>query len=133
MVDREKVIKGLQCCGTDGNCGNNGNGPTCPYFICFSGSCVERLINDALDLLKEQESITKTPEFIKTDLPDAQPPQAPKVLKYTRPASEFTSLKENIYLYYCGWCGIDIRRGDYYCRNCGRKVDWNDRQRENDS
>lgn len=70
-------------------------------------------------------------KIIKTNVPETNPPRAPKVLKYTRPASEFTSLKENIYLYYCGWCGMDIRRDDRYCRNCGKKVDWDDRQREN--
>lgn len=91
--------------------------------------------DEALIVIDEMPSITytETPEFIKADPSETQPPRAPKVLKYTRPASEFTSLKENIYLYYCGWCGMDIRRDDRYCRNCGRKVDWDDRQRENDS
>lgn len=129
MNDREKVMQWLKICA-------NGCKDGCPYEyknLVYRVECKADLMSDALELLKEQESITKTPEVIKTDTPETQPPRAPKVLKYTRPASEFTSLKENIYLYYCGWCGIDIRRGDHYCRNCGRKVDWNDRQRENDS
>lgn len=59
MTDREKVIKVLQCCATGGRCGHNGNSPTCPYFKKSSkaGACVGRLIDDACDLMKEQEPV----------------------------------------------------------------------------
>lgn len=48
MTDREKVIKGLECCITDGlDCPND-----CPYI----GDCNRKQLHtDALDLLKAQE------------------------------------------------------------------------------
>ena len=51
MTDREKVIKGLNCCThTDGaEC------PNCPYWQ--DDDCVEALNADALALMKEQEKI----------------------------------------------------------------------------
>jgi len=48
MPDREKVIKGLECCEKANNCGN------CPY----DGECAKRgfaLTRDAIVLLREQE------------------------------------------------------------------------------
>ena len=57
MTEREKVVKGLECCHEGGRCGYYSGGPTCPYFKKNSkvGACVGRLINDAYALLKEQE------------------------------------------------------------------------------
>ena len=110
MTDYEKTIKRLLY-----------------YANTIEDSLVKSVFHDAISLIESQRK--------EIDLLSRQREKTmiPKVLKYTRPASEFISAKENIYLYYCGWCGIDIRKGDRYCRNCGRKVDWNDRQRENDS
>lgn len=52
MPDREKVIKGLECCHTIGHCRD------CPYvgkiFDRRYGSCILYLAKNALDLLKEQ-------------------------------------------------------------------------------
>ena len=49
MADREKVIKGLECCKRkDGN-----ECKVCPYTE--SECCVEDMVTDALTLLKEQE------------------------------------------------------------------------------
>ena len=50
MIDREKVIKALECCEKANNCGN------CPY----DGECTKRdfaLTRDAIALLREQEPV----------------------------------------------------------------------------
>jgi hypothetical protein len=55
MIDRDKVIKGLQCC-------RNGSCLACPYNgeIDDNGHCEEGWVDDALALLKEREPITNT-------------------------------------------------------------------------
>lgn len=53
MDDREKVIKGLECCANEEVCGS-----VCPYFKKFPMAdeyCVMALLSDALALLKEQD------------------------------------------------------------------------------
>ena len=51
MPDREKVIKGLECCKRkDGN-----ECKVCPYTE--SEYCTEDMVTDALALLKEQDSL----------------------------------------------------------------------------
>ena len=57
MIDREKVIKGLECCAKD-NCTIT---DICPYGKEDAGSCIERLCADALALLKEQEAVEPIP------------------------------------------------------------------------
>lgn len=54
MPDREKVIKGLECCTTQGfGCIEN---KKCPYGAQRYGShCVDSMLRDALALLKAQE------------------------------------------------------------------------------
>ena len=54
MVDREKVIKALECClkESDHLYSNPCNG--CPYE---GQECIDRMKADALALLKEQEEI----------------------------------------------------------------------------
>lgn len=50
MIDREKVLKGLECLSDENNiCSKN----TCPYYM--FGSCVPEISHDALELLKEQQ------------------------------------------------------------------------------
>lgn len=54
MVDREKVIKGLECCidPLKARC------PECPYYPCYDQDTTsEQLLADALELLKEQEPV----------------------------------------------------------------------------
>ena len=53
MIDREKVIKGLECCAKD-NCTIT---DICPYGKEDAGYCIERLCSDALALLKEQQKL----------------------------------------------------------------------------
>lgn len=61
MTDREKVIKGLECCNGILGCGGG-----CPYWLDKRG-CSETLEADALALLKAQEPRVLTKE----ELPDA--------------------------------------------------------------
>jgi hypothetical protein len=51
MTDREKIIKGLECCVIHINCSANGG---CPYKQ-SGGTCLNVAIKDALALLKAQE------------------------------------------------------------------------------
>lgn len=52
MADREKVIKGLECCAYKKNCNE------CPYFK-GNATCMDDKDKDALELLKEQEPTKK--------------------------------------------------------------------------
>ena len=54
MTDREKVIKGLECCLHDEDDGHGRLCEKCPYDC---GDCRKDLYNDVLGLLKEQEPI----------------------------------------------------------------------------
>lgn len=54
MPDREKVIKGLECCidPLKARC------PECPYYPCYDQETTsEQLLADALELLKGQEPV----------------------------------------------------------------------------
>lgn len=57
MPDQEKVIKGLECCGTNRSCIG------CPYvgelFDGCYGACISYLNRDALELLKELPEIIR--------------------------------------------------------------------------
>lgn len=54
MADREKVIKGLECCISEQSCKG------CPYNQSETGHlCSFNCIRDAIDMLKEQEQNQK--------------------------------------------------------------------------
>ena len=54
MIDREKVIKGLECCanGNSGKCIKE-----CPYDFVNNANCTADMARDALELLKDQDEI----------------------------------------------------------------------------
>lgn len=102
MTEREKVIKGLECCtsfdSVDKTC------MECP----FENDCVEKqrntqLLQDALALLKEQEpkpiAYTDNPY---TGLPVAR---CPKCGKFAR--QFHSAIKEETH--YCPWCGQAVK------------------------
>ena len=66
MIDREKVIKGQQSCLDGGYCGE------CPYFEYKDGlreeaiECREKLGQDTIALLKEQEPKTSFKNSVQT-------------------------------------------------------------------
>ena len=108
MVDREKVIKGLEYCQVtfDHEC------DICPYRAYYEpldagDTCVADLYSDVLELLKEQE------------------PVAPIMVPHSRGIA-----------YNCGACGTEIavvrdtvsaswqKTSVRYCQRCGRAVKW---------
>ena len=97
-MDREKVIKGLECCLTfDSPCGD------CPYYSyedIQELDCERNLRHDALALLKEQESVE------------------PKKTAYQRVDHTIA------YRYRCGTCDMSIFPSYKYCPFCGRSVNW---------
>ena len=65
MPDREKVLRGLECCAIDiGDICDNGG---CPYSDEYEGigdTCIDTLMADALALLKAQEARVMTLEEV---------------------------------------------------------------------
>ena len=104
MIDREKVIKGLEHCLSiyiDGLCDD------CPYMGELDKSymipmkCKEIIMRDALSLLKEQEAVKRT---------------------YRTGVNGFSII------WTCGACGSDLHPNNAkakYCSNCGQAVKWN--------
>jgi DNA-directed RNA polymerase subunit RPC12/RpoP len=108
MPDREKVIKGLEM-HKSGLCNVlTANGKVyCPYWA-SNDNCMIELLNDALALLKEQESIKPT-AFVDKDTEETR--------------------------YVCSNCGYEVRYEELvvsgiveikhsYCPSCGKKVKW---------
>ena len=94
MPDREKVIKGLECCTGIEPCAS------CPYNEEDSAVlCDQLLMTDALVELREQEPVRPTREF-----------------------SE--DIENCAWWYACGVCKRAIDYKDGYCRHCGRAVKW---------
>ena len=96
MPEREKVIKGLECC-------SKGCSGGCPYSV-EGGDCCTALAADALELLKAQEPVEPKREMI--EFFDGLTGQ-----KFEVPT--------------CGICGTLVGDA-LYCPQCGRKVLWND-------
>lgn len=97
MTDREKVIKGLECC-------RRGFCFSCPYNdgVDENTECKQRWADDALSLLKAQE------------VPDIN-------------AGEWTTerTQEHDGEWYCSECGYEpvVMSDDMkYCPGCGRKM-----------
>ena len=97
MIDREKVINGLECCMSESLCYK------CPYKCedeCENGKYYySKAIEDAITLLQEQEPVT--PEL--------------RMSKW--------GFKQWLI---CGACGNTITSKVNYCPYCGRKVKWNE-------
>ena len=87
MADREKVVHALRV-HKIADCDD------CPYYK--DKHCNEHLIDDALELLKEQEPV-----------------------KPTRTLSPEGNWWED-----CGACDTVLLKWYTYCPNCGRKVKW---------
>jgi Zn finger protein HypA/HybF involved in hydrogenase expression len=97
MTDREKVIKGLECC-IKRNPDDKTRCGECPY----EGACLNRLKSDALAMLKAQEP-TSTP-------------QAEWLLYKGRQGATCSFCKHTYHDVY------DVESYDYYCRHCGAKM-----------
>lgn len=97
MPDKEKVIKGLECCLGANDCDVEPE-EDCPYKgMCL---CAMALRLDVLALLKEQEAVEPR---IQTDFDG-----------------------KGTWWYICGSCNNAISPKDKYCRECGKMVKWDD-------
>ena len=100
MIDREKVIKGLECLIT-----NKVDCDGCPYNEGENSSCLRNIAKDALELLKEQE------------------PVKPVVLIDTWVCGKCKAKLERQALI---GPNVLISENFNYCPGCGRKVKWDD-------
>lgn len=103
LIDREKVIKGLEICSEHGswhglNCEDNEAYKDCPYRGCETG-CVTTIAKDAITLLKGQEPVIP----IKND--------------FEIPLTSYYSFE-------CE-CTAPLMKDQPYCMKCGRPVKWN--------
>lgn len=134
MTDREKVIKGIECCLTlDSSCGE------CPYYSyedIQELDCERNLRHDALALLKEHgeqiknrdKSLEKAREEIKW---------LREMLKEQKAVKPIIYKEDDWMSAFCGNCNGFLYHGlpfmdteEYpdkpdYCPNCGKKVKWN--------
>lgn len=102
MAEREKVIKGLECCTAPGrNCDMR-----CPYYD--EDECEARLERDALILLKEQSNCENCAMAIE----DRQPVIRCKDCKNAEPAFDGKMAR----------CKIrGLRKNDWFCADGKRK------------
>lgn len=104
MPDREKVIRGLECCLSPNdheNCPYDGIGKTYSH-------CLKQLVTDVFALLKEQE------EGI-----------AP--IESTTEQKKFADrIGFAVSEYWCGDCHFNLFNRPKFCPNCGKKVKWDD-------
>ena len=110
MADREKVIKGLECCMSEKGCHS-----PCPY----NGECGDggyyysKAIEDAIALLKAQELVDAIKRG-QDEQEDRERPPLPPIRH-----------EDLCLVFLCPECGCDLR---YYrcerCYRCGRRVKW---------
>ena len=107
MPDRDKVIKAIELEIKHENtweCRKE-----CPYYGKTDCNCFTQVLVDALKLLKEQK------------------PVKPIVEQYALPLTN-TSVRF-IKKHYCGICKEEITGNNVFCHKCGRKVKWDDSDR----
>ena len=106
MPDREKVIKGLECC-VDypekwaDDCGKHG----CPY-VKNERTCITDLQRDALSLLKAQEAV------MVEERADTNTINCPKC------GQQFARIGRDKSIY------LDTDEEPNYCPKCGQAVKW---------
>ena len=102
MIELEKVIKGLECCGTNRSCIG------CPYvgelFDGCYGTCISYLNRDALELLKAQEPI---------------------LLENQHKPYGISTNANSPWISRCPKCGKKIEgKQTKFCKYCGQAVKW---------
>lgn len=142
MIDREKVIKGLECCAQDPDTGEDCIRLGCSYFN--EHPCIQVMCRDALALLKAQDAELGRLKNCRAEckieclldeynkvvaerdaLRKAQEPVAPEKKSFLCAGEceyETTPLM-NV----CGACGewlLSAAPRAKYCPNCGRAVKW---------
>ena len=121
MTNREKVIKGLECC-IKRNPDDKTRCCECPY----DGACLNRLKADALALLKAQDNTVCTkercPMNASTISDDCNIKTCPWRTEAVEPKPSLSGL-----WYECPICGRHLTKyEDNYCARCGERVKWRD-------
>lgn len=130
MPDREKVIIGLQCI-IDGNV----RCESCGYAIDKHGhhSCQQNCASDAIVLLKEKElkeQCLKTKCVICPHCDNCDVDEMGRIKEQEIVPVQKREI-HHLSFFACGSCGTVITDGDRFCRMCGKKVKWNDRDNDN--
>ena len=102
MSELNRVVKGLECCGTKEHCHNGPDG--CPWFFPENpDDCTSRLARAALELLKEKEPKVLTLEQAKAyaaNEKDYYSQKPPIYVEYYRPRD-----------YWVRWLTMELLRG----------------------
>ena len=98
MIDKQKIVESLKDSLSNLHCG----------FVEGIGNVYavsEETINHTLELLKEQE------------------PEEPVVgmCHFARHSTKPYGME---FWYTCGSCGVEIKRSDKFCHECGKEVKW---------
>lgn len=97
-MDREKVIKGLECCSNSQK--NRCEANSCPYWV-SECCCIDDMLNDALALLKKREAVE------------------PILIRKGR--------NKNYNDYVCPHCDNEVVYEQNYCSECGVRFLWEGR------
>ena len=127
MIDREKVIKGLECCSEKQNC------KECPFF-CFNAKCQDDMNRDALSLLNEYDTQVQYRDDHIAEY-EKEIKRLNKLLKEqeAKQVMESTNMYTGLPITHCPKCGISLDRYLYgrqyegqinYCPMCGQAVKW---------
>ena len=110
-MDREKVIKGLECCTFilgKRKCNE------CPYQKGLPDNGCYQLQDDFHALLKEQETTIKAQQFVLNNACEKLKEQ-----KIAMKPKNIDKVGGN-----CPVCGLRMARSDKYCSQCGQEMDW---------
>lgn len=107
MINREKVIKGLECCiARNGTCQYKQE-PICPYVEHCQKEDYAALQRDVLALLKEQEPI---------------------LLENQHKPYGISTNANSPWISRCPRCGKKVEgKQTKFCKYCGQAVKWNER------
>ena len=107
ISDREKVIKGLECC-NEYAVYNSECKEECPYLDVNRYCCVEDLIKDALTLLKEQEA----------------KPMIENEIGWNCPSCGMKLIEKTASGYPCNLIDLPEDEPIHFCPMCGQAVKW---------
>lgn len=120
MIDREKVIKGLECC-IMRDPDDHTRCSECPYE---STMCGNRLKIEALALLKAQDNTVCTKERCQMNASTISDDCNIKTCPWRTEAVE-PKVSINGLWYECPVCGKHLTKyEDNYCSGCGKAVKW---------
>ena len=110
MIDKSKIIEGLECCSTKNRC------EECPYYAGWNEDCVGALSKDVLKLLRKQE-----PKLITA-----------KVRKVLWDETDDGPVYNMDTFYHCPKCDHVLSRTNenkdvHFCSKCGQAVLWDDK------